>query len=125
MSPTLSLVDLKLLCRVGVPDQERAKPQKLLCTVTVPVPDLKKAAQTDNIQHTLNYFNLSQLLRKTAQSKERKLIETLASDLAQATFQHFPSPWIEIEIKKFIIPETRHISLQAKFTRPKSKKSRR
>ena len=31
----------------------------------------------------------------------------------------------EIEIKKFIIPETRHISLQAKFTRPKSKKSRR
>jgi len=125
MSPTLSLVDLKLLCRVGVPDQERAKPQKLLCTVTVPVPDLKKAAQTDNIQHTLNYFNLSQLLRKTAQSKERKLIETLASDLAAVTFQHFPSPWIEIEIKKFIIPETRHISLQAKFTRPKSKKSRR
>jgi FolB domain-containing protein len=125
MSPTLSLVDLKLLCRVGVPDQERAKPQKLLCTVTVPVPDLKKAAQTDNIQHTLNYFNLSQLLRKTAQSKERKLIETLASDLAAVTFQHFPSPWIEIEIKKFIIPETRHISLQAKFTRPESKKSRR
>jgi len=125
MSPTLSLVDLKLLCRVGVPDQERAKPQKLLCTVTVPVPNLKKAAQTDNIQHTLNYFNLSQLLRKTAQSKERKLIETLASDLAAVTFQHFPSPWIEIEIKKFIIPETRHISLQAKFTRPKSKKSRR
>ena len=125
MSPTLSLVDLKLLCRVGVPHQERAKPQKLLCTVTVPVPDLKKAAQTDNIQHTLNYFNLSQLLRKTAQAKERKLIETLASDLAAATFQHFPPPWIEIEIKKFIIPETRHISLQAKFTRPKSKKSRR
>ena len=125
MSPTLSLVDLKLLCRVGVPHQERAKPQKLLCTVTVPVPDLKKAAQTDNIQHTLNYFNLSQLLRKTAQAKERKLIETLASDLAAATFQHFPPPWSEIEIKKVIIPETRHISLQAKFTRPKSKKSRR
>ncbi len=124
MSPTLSLVDLKLLCRVGVPDQERAKPQKLLCTATVPVPDLKKAAQTDDIQDTLNYFNLSQLLRQTAQAKERKLIETLASDLAQATFQHFPSPWIEIELKKFILPETRHISFQARFTRPKSKKSR-
>ena len=125
MSPTLSLVDLKLLCRVGVPDQERAKPQKLLCTATVPVPNLKKATQTDNIQHTLNYFNLSQLLRKTAQAKERKLIETLASDLAAATFQHFPSPWIEIEIKKFILPETRHISFQARFLRPKSKSRRR
>ena len=103
MTPTLSLVDLELLCHIGVPKEERAHPQKLLCTATVPVPNLKKAAQ----------------------AKERKLIETLASDLAAATFQHFPSPWIEIEIKKFIIPETRHISLQAKFTRPESKKSRR
>ena len=125
MSPTLSLVDLKLLCRVGVPDQDRAKPQKLLCTVTVPVPDLKKAAQTDNIQHTLNYFNLSQLLRKTAQAKERKLIETLAHDLAQAAFTHFPIPWIDLELKKFILPETRHISFQARFLRPKSKSHRR
>ena len=124
MTPTLSLVDLELLCHIGVPKEERAQPQKLLCTVTVPVPNLKKAAQTDNIQHTLNYFNLSQLLRKTAQAKERKLIETLASDLAAATFQHFPLEWIEIEIKKFIIPETRHISFRARFTRPKSKKSR-
>ena len=125
MSPTLSLVDLKLLCRVGVPDQERAKPQKLLCTATVPVPNLKKAAQTDNIQHTLNYFNLSQLLRKTAQAKERKLIETLAHDLAQAAFTHFPIPWIDLELKKFILPETRHISFQARFLRPKSKSHRR
>ena len=125
MTPTLSLVDLELLCHIGVPKEERAQPQKLLCTVTVPVPNLKKAAQTDNIQHTLNYFNLNQLLRKTAQAKERKLIETLASDLAAASFQHFPSPWIEIEIKKFIIPETRHISFQARFLRPKSKSHRR
>ena len=125
MTPTLSLVDLELLCHIGVPKEERAHPQKLLCTAVFPVPDFKKSVQTDNLEHTVNYFDLSQLLRQTAQAKERKLIETLASDLAAATFQHFPSPWIEIEIKKFIIPETRHISLQAKFTRPKSKKSRR
>ena len=125
MTPTLSLVDLELLCHIGVPQEERAHPQKLLCTATVPVPNLKKAAQTDNIQHTLNYFNLSQLLRKTAQAKERKLIETLAHDLAQAAFTHFPIPWIDLELKKFILPETRHISFQARFLRPKSKSRRR
>jgi len=124
MTPSLSLVDLELLCHIGVPQEERAHPQKLLCTATVPVPNLKKTAQTDDIQHTLNYFNLSQLLRQTAQAKERKLIETLAHDLAQVTFQQFSSPWIEIELKKFILPETRHISFRARFTRPKSKKSR-
>ena len=125
MSPTLSLVDLKLLCRVGVPDQERAKPQKLLCTAVFPVPNFKKAAQNDSLEHTVNYYDLSQLLRKTARAKERKLIATLAADLAQSTFAAFPILWIDLELKKFILPETRHISFQARFLRPKSKSHRR
>ena len=125
MTPTLSLVDLELLCRVGVPDQERVKPQKLLCTAVFPVPDFKKASQNDSLEHTVNYYDLSQLLRKTAQAKERKLIETLATDLAQSTFAAFPIPWIDLELKKFILPETRHISFQARFLRPKSKSHRR
>ena len=121
MTPVLSLVDLELSCHLGVLSAERAKPQKLLCTAIFPVPDFKKAAQTDNLEHTVNYFDLSQLLRKTAQAKERKLIETLAHDLAQSTFTHFLIPWIDLELKKFILPETRHISFQALFRRPKSK----
>ncbi len=96
MTPVLSLVDLELSCHLGVPPAERAKPQKLLCTAIFPVTDFKKAAQTDNLEHTINYFDLSQLLRKTAQAKERKLIETLAHDLAQAAFTHFPIPWIDL-----------------------------
>ena len=125
MTSTLSLVDLELLCHIGVPQEERAHPQKLLCTAIFPVTDFKKAAQTDNLEHTVNYFDLSQLLRKTAQVKERKLIETLAHDLAQVAFQNFPIPWIDLELKKFILPETRHISFQARFVRPKSKTRRR
>jgi dihydroneopterin aldolase len=117
MSPTLSLVDLKLLCRVGVPEQERAKPQKLLCTVVFPVPNLKKAATTDHLSNTIDYHALSQLLQSTALRGQRKLIEKLASELAQAAFRRFRLPWIEIELKKFILPETRHISLRARFTR--------
>lgn len=125
MTSTLSIVDLELLCHIGVPPEERAKPQKILCTAVFPVPNLKRAAQNDSLEHTLNYYDLSQLLRKTAQAKERKLIETLARDLAQAAFTHFPIPWIDLELKKFILPETRHISFQARFLRPKSKSRRR
>ena len=125
MTPVLSLVDLELSCHLGVPPAERAEPQKLLCIAIFPVPDFKKSAQTDNLEYTVNYFDLSQLLRRTAQAKERKLIETLAQDLAQATFTHFPIPWIDLELKKFILPETRHISFQTRFLRPKSKSRRR
>lgn len=117
MSPTLSLVDLKLSCRVGVPDRERAKPQKLLCTVVFPVPNLKKAAASDRLAHTINYHSLSRLLQSTARQGQRKLIEKLAAELAKVAFRQFPLPWIEIELKKFILPETRHISLRVRFTR--------
>jgi len=121
----ISIVDLELTCHLGVPPEERAQPQKILCTAVFPVPNLKKAAETDNLEHTVNYYDLSQLLKKTARQKERKLIETLASDLAQSAFNQFPFPWIQIELKKFILPDTRHISFQTRFLRPKSKTRRR
>jgi FolB domain-containing protein len=121
MTPVLSLVDLELTCHLGVPTEERVKPQKILCTAIFPVPNLKKAADTDNLEHTVNYYDLSQLLQKTARQKERKLIETLAADLSQAALAAFPLPWIDLELKKFILPETRHISFQARFLRLKSK----
>ena len=125
MTPIISIVDLELSCHLGVPAKERAQPQKILCTAVFPVPNLEKAAQTDDLADTVNYFDLSQLLQKTARQKERKLIETLAADLAQAAFDTFPLPWMDLELKKFILPETRHISFQARFLRPKSKKIHR
>ena len=121
MTPVLSLVDLELTCHLGVPTEERAQPQKILCTAVFPVPNLKKAAETDNLEHTVNYYDLSQLLQKTARQKERKLIETLAADLSQVALATFPLPWIDLELKKFILPETRFISFQARFLRLKSK----
>jgi dihydroneopterin aldolase len=125
MTSVLSLVDLEITCHLGVPPEERAQPQKILCTAVFPVPNLKKAAETDNLEHTVNYYDLCLLLKKTAKQKERKLIETLAADLSQAALAAFPLPWIDLELKKFILPDTRHISFQARFLCPKSKTRRR
>ncbi|NBS79951.1 dihydroneopterin aldolase, partial [bacterium] len=66
MAPILSIVDLELTCHLGVPPEERAQLQKILCTAIFPVPDLKKAAQNDSLEHTVNYYDLCQLLQKTA-----------------------------------------------------------
>ena len=43
MPATLSLVDLKLPCHLGVPDAERRKTQTVLCTAVFPVPSLSRA----------------------------------------------------------------------------------
>ena len=115
MPATLSLVDLKLSCHLGVPDTERRKVQTVLCSAVFPVPSLAWAAAGDDLRKTVDYHSLSQVLRAEARRIPRKLLERLATDLARVACRRFRLPWIEIELKKFILPETRHVSLRARF----------
>jgi FolB domain-containing protein len=111
----LSLVDLKLRCHLGVPDAERRKPQKILCTAVFPVPSLSRAAAGDDLGSTVDYHALSRVLEKEARRTPRKLLERLAIDLARAACRTFRLPWIELELKKFILPNTRCVSLRGRF----------
>lgn len=115
MSATLSLVDLKLPCHLGVPDAERRKRQTVLCTAIFPVPSLARAASGDDLRKTIDYHALSQVLQAEARRHSRKLLERLAVDLARVACHRFQLAWIEIELKKFILPETLHVSLRARF----------
>jgi dihydroneopterin aldolase len=114
---TLSIVDLKLSCHLGVPAAERRKRQTVLCSAWFPVPAMAAAARSDDLRKTVNYHALSQVLRAEARRAPRKLLERLATDLARAACLAFRLPWIEIELKKFILPQTRHISLHARFSK--------
>jgi len=110
----LSLVDLKLRCRLGVPDAERRNPQKVLCTAVFPVPSLAKAAHGDDLRQTVDYHALSRVLEAEARRTPRRLLERLAIDLARSACRTFRLPWIELELKKFILPNTRCVSLRVR-----------
>ena len=77
----ISIVDLEVFYRVGVPDAERAQPQRLLLTVEMEF-DFSAAAKTDSIADTIDYFAVSQRLLKFGDGKSWKLIEKLAADIA-------------------------------------------
>jgi dihydroneopterin aldolase len=98
-----------------VPDPERRKAQTVLCTAVFPVPSLARAAAGDDLRKTVDYHALSKVLRSEARRIPRKLLERLATDLARVACRRFRLPWIEIELKKFILPETRHVSFRARF----------
>ena len=115
MPATLALIDLKLSCRLGVPDAERRKPQTVLCSAWFPVPAIALAARSDDLRKTVDYHALSKVLQAEASRVPRKLLERLATDLARAACRGFRLPWIELELKKFILPQTRHISLRVRF----------
>ncbi|MGH7951885.1 MAG: dihydroneopterin aldolase [Limisphaerales bacterium] len=105
----ISIVDLEVFYRVGVPDEERAQPQRLLLTIEMDF-DFAKAAKTDSIADTIDYFAVSQRLLMFGEGKNWRLIEKLADDVSEMILSEFKPQSISVEIKKFAIPQARHVS---------------
>lgn len=108
--PKISIVDLGVLYCVGVADEERARPQRLLLTVELEC-DFSAAAQTDSIADTVDYFAVSQRLLGFGEGRSWKLIEKLAADICEMILAEFKPLGVSVEIKKFPIQQARHISV--------------
>ena len=107
----ISIVDLEVFYRVGVPDEERAKPQRLLLTIEMEL-DFSKAAKTDSITDTIDYFAVSQRLLKFGEGKSWKLIEKLAADIQEMILTEFKPQSVSIEVKKFVIQQARFVCVK-------------
>lgn len=110
----ISIVDLEVFYHVGVPDEERAQAQRLLLTVEMEH-DFSRAAATDDLTQTINYYAVTQRLLKLGEGRSWKLIETLASEIAQMVLTEFHAAAVTVEVKKFIIPQARHVAVRFKL----------
>jgi dihydroneopterin aldolase len=106
----ISIVDLEVFYRVGVPDAERAQPQRLLLTVEMEA-DFTAAAQSDGIADTIDYFAVTQRLLQLGEGREWRLIEKLAADVADLVLKEFRPQRVFVEVKKFIIPQARYVAV--------------
>jgi 7,8-dihydroneopterin aldolase/epimerase/oxygenase len=106
----ISLVDLEVSYCVGVRDAERAQPQRLLLTVEMEL-DTASAAARDEITATIDYFAVAQRLLAFGKGRSWKLIETLGSNIADMILADFRPDSVTVEVKKFVIPEARYVSV--------------
>lgn len=106
--------DLAVNYRVGVPDAERAKPQKLLITLEMEY-DFSAAVQKDDINGTVDYAMVSQRLLNFGDRRSWKLIETLAYEIAETITREFRLKSVQVEIKKFIIPEAKYVAVRISY----------
>ena len=107
----ISIVDLEVFYCVGVTGEERARPQRLLITVHMDL-DFTSAAMSDRIERTVNYFTVCQKLLKYGEGRNWKLLERLASNIADWILTEFHPEGVAVEIKKFSIPQARHVSVK-------------
>ncbi|HEY1490169.1 MAG TPA: dihydroneopterin aldolase [Verrucomicrobiae bacterium] len=106
----ISIVDLEVFYRIGVPDAERAQSQRLLLTVEMES-DFSAAAKSDGIADTIDYFAVTQRLLKFGDGRSWKLIEKLAADIADTILVEFKPSNVSVAVKKFVIPQVRFVSV--------------
>lgn len=114
MSDIIQITDLEVFYRVGVPDEERAQPQRLLLTVGLAT-DFARAASTDDLAATINYHSVAQRLKGLGEGREWRLIETLAVEIARLAVSEFGARHATVEVKKFILPDTQSVSVQTQW----------
>lgn len=110
---TIVIQDLEVFYHVGVPDTERATPQRLLLTLELGL-SFERAAASDDLNATVDYAAVCQQLLNLGRGRSWKLIETLAVEIAEGIRSRHAVDWVSVEIKKFILPETRFVGVRVR-----------
>jgi len=107
----IQIIGIDLPVHIGVPDAERATPQTVQADVIMQVPcpfeDLR-----DDLASTIDYQAVAIRLRNLATEKPRKLIETLAAEMATCVLREFGAAAVTVEIRKRILPGVDHVAVR-------------
>jgi len=106
----IHIEQLKVFARVGVPQTERARRQRLVLNITLwPARDLRDLQ--DRIAQTVDYSALCREAKDFLSRQSPKLLETLANDLASQFLRKFPVRKISVEIRKFVLKDAAYASV--------------
>jgi dihydroneopterin aldolase len=107
----IEIAELEVQSNVGVSEKERRTPQKLAVTLRFQIaPPFGSLA--DEIARTIDYGAVAEEVMALAASGSRRLIETLVAEIADGLMLRFPIDRLEIELRKFILPNTRYVSVR-------------
>ena len=113
----ITIVDVEVFYRVGISEEERAKPQRLLLTLDIKF-DFSSAAVSGRIGRTIDYYEVTLRLLKLGEKRSWRLIESVATDVADRILSEFHPENVTVEVKKFSIPEAHYVSVTLTKQRP-------
>jgi FolB domain-containing protein len=100
---------LEVSTRIGVPEQERAAPQRLTVSISFwPFQQTRDLA--DNIHKTVNYSSVAEETKSFVRDQSVNLIETLADLLATHLLKTFPIQKVTVELRKFPLQDAKYVS---------------
>ncbi|MGV3663364.1 MAG: dihydroneopterin aldolase [Prosthecobacter sp.] len=111
MLDEIRITALRLTTHIGVPDEERASSQELEADITLHV-STRFEAMNDDITATIDYAAVAARLQALAAERPRRLIETLAAEMAACVLGEFQAAGVTIDLRKRILPDTDHVAVR-------------
>jgi 7,8-dihydroneopterin aldolase/epimerase/oxygenase len=107
----IRIEELELMVRVGVSDEERTQPQRL--TVSLVLQPRRPFGELENeLARAADYAAVCEEVCRFTSAREDKLIETLAHETAEHLLRKFDLHRVELELRKFILPQTRYVAVR-------------
>jgi dihydroneopterin aldolase len=110
-SEWIEINDLEVNGRIGVPEIERKTPQRMLVSLRFQI-ETTFAVLNDQLERTIDYGEVAAEVEKIVQSTEVHLIEKLVSEIGDGLMARFPMERLEVELRKFILPKARYVSVK-------------
>jgi 7,8-dihydroneopterin aldolase/epimerase/oxygenase len=108
-SDEIRIEQLELSTRIGVPEEERTKPQRLTVSISF-WPYQQTRDLDDNIHRAVNYSAVAEETKNFVRDQSVNLIETLAHQLAGHLLKTFPIQKVTVELRKFPLQDAKYIS---------------
>ena len=94
------LHDLRVEAIIGIYDWERETRQTIRIDLEMAT-DIRRAAETDDIEHTVNYKSVSKRISSFVAGSSFGLIESLAESIATILrSEEFGIPWVRVTVNK-------------------------
>ncbi|MBV8900040.1 MAG: dihydroneopterin aldolase [Verrucomicrobia bacterium] len=108
---SIEIVDLQVTTRIGVPEAERAVPQRLWLDLSFQIlPPFDQLG--DEVARTVDYAAVAAAITEFANRSECRLIETFAAGITELLVRTFPLRNVRVAVKKVILPDTRFVRVR-------------
>lgn len=93
------LRDLRIDTVIGIYDWERRMKQTVILDIEMGT-DIRAAANSDNIEDTLNYKDVAKRIMSFVGNSEFELVEALAEKVTEIILSEFNTPWVKLTLNK-------------------------
>jgi 7,8-dihydroneopterin aldolase/epimerase/oxygenase len=108
-SDEIHIEQLEVSARIGVPEKERATPQRFTVSISF-WPYYQTRDVADKIDKTVNYSAVAEQAKSFVRDQSVSLIETLADRLATHLLKTFPIQKVAVEVRKFALEDAKYVS---------------